>query len=484
MQIHWRLVLKVVGFMLLLESLFMFLATAVSDFYHEQETQDLLIAAGITLASGCAMVFLSGSRKKMTLIGKKESYLCVALTWTLFALFGALPFFITGSTPLFVDAFFESMSGITTTGSSILTDVDTMPKGILFWRSSQQWLGGIGIVVFSLALLPLLGGGAAQLFDAESSGLTHDKFRPRVTQMAKRIWGIYLGLTVLLVLLLGFGPMGWFDAVCHSLSTVSTGGFSTKSASIGYWDSGYIEWCIIVFMFIGALNLPLLYLGLVKGKFNKMFKDTELRWFVAVIVLSVLTITVSLCFDQTYAWQVAFRQAGFHVVSFITTTGFTIANFSVWGSFYLVVFLILMIICGCAGSTSGGLKMIRAVVLIKNIFREFERLAHPRAIIPVRVNDQALTFRVVQRLLAFAFLYLIIIVISWGILTVSGISFSDALSSAISTIGNAGPGFGAQFASYEFISDFAKWYLCFLMLVGRLELFTILILFTPSFWKR
>ena len=438
----------------------------------------------ITFATGTGLVLYAGLRKKINTIGKKESYITVALSWILFALFGALPFYISRELPSFTDAFFESMSGITTTGSSIFPNIDLVPKGLLFWRSMMQWLGGIGIVVFSLALLPLLGGGAAQLFDAEATGLTHDKFRPRVTQMAKRLFGMYLLFTCLAGLLLGLGPMDWFDAICHGLTTLSTGGFSTKQASIAYWNSVYVESIISLFMVTGAINFTLLYFFLFKGDVKKISKDEELRWFLSFIIGFSVVIGLGLFFEKHYPFFEAFRKAIFEVVAVITTTGFAIDDFSSWGYAYLILFLFLAVFCGCAGSTSGGLKVVRAVVLAKNTVGEFERLVHPRAIIPVRLNGTALSFEVVQRLLAFVFLYISIIFVSWGILILAGIPFEEALGASISMLGNVGPGVGSLVDSYAGVSVFAKWYLSFLMIVGRLEIFTILILFNPGFWKR
>ncbi|MDR2843733.1 MAG: TrkH family potassium uptake protein [Candidatus Symbiothrix sp.] len=484
--INWKFVLKVVGFIIIIESLFLFLSSAVADYYQGTDSLPLLYSAIITLIAGCVFVLVSGIRKKIHIIGRKESYLSVTLSWILFALFGALPFYISREIPAFSNAFFESMSGITTTGASILNDVDSLSKGLLFWRSLLQWLGGMGIIVFSLALLPLLGGEAAQLFDAESSGLTHDKFRPRVTQMAKRLWAMYLVFTFCVILLLWLGPMDWFDAICHGFTTISTGGFSTKQASIFHWNSMYVEGILCLFMIIGAINFPLLYVLFTKGNVKQFFKDEELRWFLFIILFASLLVGSGLFLHKHYDGLTAFRQSFFQVIAIITTTGFCSADFLVWGPFYWIVFLFLMMVCGCAGSTSGGLKTVRAVVLAKNTIHEFERLAHPRAIIPVRLNRTALSFGVVQRLLAFAFLYISIIFVSWGILTFVGVPFIDALGASVSAISNVGPGFGSlgPTGSFEAIPEFAKWYLSFLMVVGRLEVFTILILFTPGFWKK
>jgi trk system potassium uptake protein TrkH len=482
--LHWKFILRVIGFIITLESLFMFISATIAFHYQGTDLHGLLWSAGITMACGLSISLSLGFRK-VHLIGKREGYLSVALSWIAFALFGSLPFYISGEIPLFTDAFFESMSGITTTGASILTEAESMSKGLLFWRSILQWLGGMGIIVFSLALMPLLGGGTTQLFDAESTGLTHDKFRPRVTQMAKRLWAIYLILTVLLLVLLALGDMDWFDAVCHAFTTISTGGFSTHQASIAYWNSVYIESILLVFMIVGSINFSLLYF-LINGQVRKFFQDEELRWFLGAIILASLIIGVDLFLNKDYTLSSSFRASLFQVVSIITTSGFSIDNYSLWGPFYLFIFMSLMVVCGCAGSTSGGLKMVRAVVLAKNTLCEFKRLIHPRAIIPVRLNGSALAFEVVQRLLAFAFLYICIILVSWGILTLTGMPLERALGTSVSALGNVGSALGSldSSGSYADITLFAKWYLSLLMVAGRLEIFTILILFTPDFWKR
>ncbi|GHV56466.1 potassium transporter [Bacteroidia bacterium] len=484
MNINWKFIVRVIGYVLILESLFLFLSAAVAGYFQGPDWRALICSAIITLVAGAGLAISLGFRKKTNAIGKRESYIGVTCSWITFALFGALPFYISGLFSGFTDTFFESMSGITTTGASIISDVDEIPHGLLFWRSIMQWLGGIGIVVFSVALLPLLGGGAAQLFDAESSGLTHDKFRPRVNQMAKRLFGMYLLFTVLVITLLGIGPMTWFDAVCNGLTTISTGGFSTRQAGIAYWNSPYIESIQILFMTLGSINFTLLYFFLFKKDTKKFFKDEELRWFLTIIGISSIIIGFGLFVNQGYSLFNSFRQSLFHVVSTITTTGFANNDFSLWGHDYFILLLFLMVFCGCAGSTSGGLKVVRGVVLAKNTVNEFNRLIHPRAIIPVRLNGIALSFEVVQRLLAFIFLYIGIIFVSWGILTLSGIHFEEALGASVSMIGNVGMGFGDLANSYANAPLLAKWYMSFLMVVGRLEIFTVLILFSPGFWKR
>ncbi|GHT11977.1 potassium transporter [Bacteroidia bacterium] len=482
--LNWKFIFRVGGLTLSLESLFIFITAGVSV-YFEESPWAFIFSGIITLACGLAISLPTDIRHKIKLIGKRESYISVTLSWLLFAVFGSLPFFLSREIPSFTDAFFESTSGITTTGASILTDIDSLSKGVLFWRSLLQWLGGMGIIVFSLALFPLLGGEAAQLFDAEATGLVHDKFRPRVTQMAKRLWGIYFTLTAVLIALLVLVPMEPFDAVCHAFTTISTGGFSTKQLSVAYWDSAYLESILCVFMIFGAINFTLVYF-FVKGKFKKFFEDEELRWFLSIIGIVSLFVAICLFFNGENNPLESIRYAGFQVISIFTTTGFMTNDFTQWGPFFWILFMFLMIICGCAGSTSGGMKTVRAVVLAKNTFSEFARLLNPRAIIPVRLNKHVLSFEIVQRLLAFAFLYIFIIFFSWGVLTLAGMSIVEAMGASVSAISNVGPGFGANGPSGSFaeISIFAKWYLSFLMIVGRLEIFTVLILFTPDFWKK
>jgi trk system potassium uptake protein TrkH len=482
--LNWKFICKIGGFTLALESIFMFISAAVSAFFGES-TYPFILSGCIALLTGLVVVFSTGIKSRIIFVGKRESFTSVTLAWLLFAVFGALPFYVNGHISSFSDALFESTSGITTTGASVLTDIEALPKGLLFWRCLLQWLGGLGIIAFSLALIPLLGGEAAQLFDAESSGLTHDKFRPRVTQMAKRLWAIYLSLTVVLAVLLSL-RMDTFDAVCHAFTTISTGGFSTRQLSIAYWDSAYIECIIIVFMLIGSINFSLLYF-LFKGKFKQFFHDEELRWFLSIVFFGCILLTFLLSMNRlTEHFSESLRLSCFQIVSIVTSTGFATGDFVQWGPFYWIIFMLLMVVCGCAGSTSGGMKTVRAVVLIKSTLSEFEKLIHPRAVIPIRLNGHALSFGVVQRLLAFAFLYIFIIFFSWGALILSGMSFVEALGASVSAISNIGPGFGStgSSGSYAGIPVFAKWYLSFLMIVGRLEIFTVLILFTPTFWKK
>jgi trk system potassium uptake protein TrkH len=349
-----------------------------------------------------------------------------------------------------------------------------------------QWLGGLGVIVFSLVLLPLYGGEVSQLFDAETTGLFHDRFRPRVVEVAKRIWGIYMVFTVILIVLLYLGPMDLYDAVCHSMTTISTGGYSTKQNSIAHWGSTYLEFVVVIFMIVGAINFSIYYF-LLKKNFKRVLHDEEIHWFLGIIITATVIVMIGLVVTNPEMRQFeSFKDSLFQVVSLITTTGFSTQDYIPWGPFFWVILLVLMVICGCAGSTSGGLKVIRMVVLVKNALNEFGRLIHPRAVIPVRLNGYVLSLDLVQRLLAFAFLYVVIILLGVVALLLTGLEFDEAIGAAVTALGNVGPGLGNHGPSGSFsgLTDFAKWLLSFLMLVGRLELFTVLILFTPGFWKK
>lgn len=483
-QLNIRFIIKVLGMIHILESFFILAATGVSFYYHDSDFYSLLISFGIMFGFGL-ICFLTGRKAGKYNVGRREGTLIVALTWVLLSLFGMLPFYIGGYIDNITDAFFETMSGFTTTGATILTDIERLPKGILFWRSLTQWQGGIGIIVFTVALMPIFGGTTSQIFDAESSGITHEHFLPRVTQIAKRLFGIYLTLTLMLIFLLWIGPMGLFDAVNHALTTASSGGYSTKNNSIAYWDAPYIEYIICIFMCFSATNVTLFYFT-IKGKINKLFKDEELRWFYAFVGIATLCVTIWLLLQHhENTIEEAFRKSFFQVTSLITTTGYLTSDYSAWGSFFTIIALTLMTICGCAGSTSGGLKMGRFVILIKNTLNEFKKQTHPNAIIPVRVSSQVIPPDVVHKVLTFTFVYVVLIALGCAILLISGIGFDEAVGSAVSATSNVGISLGqytdGNFADLPVIS---KWTLSFLMLVGRLEIFTVLTLLLPSFWKQ
>lgn len=471
--------------MFVLETLFMLAATAVAFIYKGDDFRPLALSSGILLIVGL-LLYAIGFKANEHTAGRREGMLTVTLTWVLFSFFGMLPFYLGGYIDNITDAYFETMSGFTTTGSTILTNIEALPEGILFWRSLTQWQGGIGMIVFTVALMPIFGGGASQMFDAETPGITHERFRPRIAQVAKRLWGVYLFLTILLAFLLWLGPMDVYDAVNHSMTCMSTGGYSTKNASIAHWNSPYIEYIISIFMCIGATNMTLIYFFM-NGKVMKLLKDEETIWFYAIVVLAVAVTFIWIYFNGIVTdVELAFRQAFFQVTSIISTCGFATADYIPWGPFFWLFALLLMMICGCAGSTSGGLKTGRVAILVKNLFNEFKKQTHPHAIIPVRMNGRVISSELVHRVLAFAFIYVGLMMFTSFILLADGVGFEEALGASVSAVSNTGPGLGSCGPVYNFsgLPDLSKWVLSFAMMTGRLELFTVLTILLPGFWKQ
>lgn len=484
-QLNIRFIVKMLGSMLMLETFFMLSAALVSFFYKENDLYPILLSAGIM--GGCGvLLYMLGFHANEHNAGKREGLLTVSLIWVLLSFFGMLPYYLGGYIPTITNAFFETMSGYTTTGSTILIDIEALPHGILFWRSLTQWQGGIGVIVFTVALLPLFGVGATQLYDAETTGVTHDRFRPRVTQVAKRLWGVYFFLTALLVLLLWVGPMSLFDSVCHSLTCMATGGYSTKNASIAYWNSAYVEYVLSLFMFIASINFTLLFFFL-KGNPKRLLKDEEFRWFFFFVLSMIVVVTGWLMIKGIVPDLIsAVRQACFQVVTLVSTTGYAVSDYNLWGSFFWLIALILMFICGCGGSTCGGIKMGRFVILVKNLSNEFKKQTHPHAVIPVRMNKHVVSVSIVQRVMAFLFVYIGVIVFGCLILMADNVGFPESIGAVVSAIGNNGPGLGAvgPVNNFSALPDLSKWVLALIMMVGRLEIFTVLTIFLPGFWKQ
>lgn len=481
---NFRFVLKTIGFLLIIESVLLMFSAVVSFYYLENKAGDAFLAsASLTLIAG-VLLRLFGVEVRERSITKREGFLVVTFSWVIMSAFGMLPFYLSGVIPSISDAYFEVMSGFTTTGCTIIPDVDEVPLGLLFWRSITQWVGGLGIIVFALAVLPIIGGNASFLYDAETTGIVRDRFRPRIAQVAKRLLVTYVSLTMVVAFLLWLGPMNFFDSVCHALTTTSTGGFSTKQASIAYWDSSYIEYVVSIFMLIGGVNFSLIYF-LFNGKPKKIIEDEEARWYFGIYLFFTIIIFGGLfASGKIDTGEGAFRTSMFQVVSAITTTGFSTADFTDWGPFYAFLIYALMLICACAGSTSGGIKVVRIVVLFKNAVNEFKRQVHPNAILPVRINNHVLPMDVVTKILAFIFLYLLILFSSILVLSFTGVGFEDSITASISCMGNVGLGSIGNANDFANLTDFAKWFLSFLMLTGRLELFTVLSLFMPAFWKK
>lgn len=477
-----KIIIRVLGFLLVVEGVAMLLALAIALIYGEQDIYAFLIALGINLALGSAIVFGTSKAKKD--IGKKEGFIIVSLVWIVFSFFGCFPYIFSGFIPNFTDAFFETMSGFTTTGSSILNDIEALPHGLLFWRSITQWLGGMGIIVLSLAILPVFGVGGMQLFIAQVPGQNHDKISPRIKQTAKTVWKIYMVFTLVEVVLLWIGGMSLFDAVCHSFTTMATGGFSTKQASIAYWSSPFIQYVIIVFMFLAGTNFTLSYFAL-KGKLLVAFKDEEFKYYGFFTLGFTALIFIGLLFTTQLGVEQAFRDALFQVLTIITTTGYATANYLTWSPVLTTIIFGLFFFGGSAGSTGGGIKIMRIVVLLKNSYHEFKRLVHPHAIVPVKFNNHSVDSKIVTNVLAFFIIYLIIFATSTVIFTLIEPNMETAMGAVATSLGNIGPGLGSVGPAENFahIKPVGKWFLSFLMLLGRLELFTVLVLFSPVFWK-
>lgn len=442
------------------------------------------LCSGITLSTGFFMRIFT-KNDKYSEIKKRDGYLIVVLGWLFMTFFGSLPYLISGSIPTITNAFFETMSGFTTTGSTILNDIEALPKSILFWRSMTQWIGGMGIIVLTIAILPLLGIGGMELFIAEAPGPTKDKIHPRIKETAKRLWIIYFGLTSLETIILMFLGLDFFDAINHSLTTTSTGGFSTKQASIAAFQNPWIEAVIVIFMFLAGTNFTLIYFAL-KLKFRKIINNDEFKWYLTSLISVIIILTLIHSFFNNLTLLNSFRAISFQVVSIITTTGYSTADYSTWGYFLTFIFFLFLFSGASAGSTSGGIKIVRIIILIKNSLLEFKRRLHPKAVIPVILNGSAISNHIIYNLLAFIFLYLFIFTLGSIILSGLGLDFLSAISAVASAVGNVGPGIASVGPSYSFdhVPDLGKWVLSLLMLMGRLELFTVCLIFTPYFWKR
>ena len=482
-MINSKMILRILGFLLLIETAMLMCCGGVSLFYKENDLNSFLLSSAITCCVG--MLLLAIGKNAVRSLNRRDGYVIVSISWVAFSIFGMLPYYIGGYIPKITDAFFETMSGFSSTGATIMDNIESMPHGILFWRAMTQWIGGLGIVFFTIAVLPIFGMGGIQVFAAEASGPTHDKVHPRIGITAKWIWSIYAGITALLVGLLMLGGMDWFDSICHAFATTGTGGFSTKQASVAYYNSPYIEYVISIFMFISGINFTLLLL-FVNRKFKKFIGNAELKFYFGSVVLFTAVIAIVLYYTSPMGMEESFRKSLFQVISLQTSTGFATDDYMQWTPVLWGLLTIIMLMGACAGSTTGGLKCIRMVILTKVSRNEFKHILHPNAILPVRINKQVISPSIVSTVLAFCFIYISIIVIGTLLMMAMGVGAEESMGCVISSIGNMGPGLGETGPAYSWnaLPDAAKWLLSFLMLLGRLELFTVLLLFTPDFWKR
>ena len=495
MGLNYRIIFHLMGLLLLCNGLFMVLATIVSGIYSDGATLNIALAAIVTMLVGVLSMFYSREHKKE--VKRREGYIIVTFGWLVMSVSGMLPYLFSDSIPGVTNAFFETISGYTTTGASVIVNVEALPEGILFWRSLTNWIGGMGIIVLAVAILPLLGIGGMQLFAAEAPGPSGDKLHPRITDTAKRLWYIYLGYTLAETALLKLAGMTFFDAINHSLTTVSTGGFSTKNASMAYWnDQPLIQYIVILFMFLGGSNFVLGYY-VFKGKIQKVIMDEEFKYYALFVALfAILTALVVYFKVEVPAsdfhpmvsgeGESAFRHSLFQVVSVVTTTGFVTADFTAWTPFLTILFVCLMFMGASSGSTSGGIKVIRHLLIIRNGVLEFKRTLHSSAIIPVRYNNKTVEEHIVFNIIGFFVLYMLMFIIGSLVFGALGLDFMSAVGGAASSLGNVGPALGTlnPMSNYNSLPDLGKWWSGFLMLLGRLELFTVLILFTPYFWKR
>jgi len=471
------------GILVLIEAVLLLSCAGVSLIYGEDDIDDFMkvIAASI-LFGGLLMLMGKGATKQLN---RRDGYVIVSIAWVLFSAIGMLPFWMSGYVPKVVDAFFETMSGFSTTGATVLDNIESLPHGLLYWRSLTQWIGGLGIIFFTIAVLPIFGMGSMQLFSAEATGPTREKLHPRISSTAKRIWYVYLTLTVTQVLLLMLGNMSFFDSVCHSFATVATGGFSTRQSSIAYYNSPYIEYVISIFMILSGINFTLFFY-LVKGKVKKALLDEELKWFLWSMLFFTVIITVTLIRTSPMGWEESFRKALFQVSSLHTSAGFTSTDFMTWTPFLWTLLGIIMFLGACSGSTSEGIKSIRILILGKMIRNEFRHMIHPNAVLPVKVNKVVISSSVKKSVMTFILLYIVTFTVSWLIMTAMGVGSLEAFGTVISSMGGSGPGLGTcgPAGSWSTLPDAGKWFLSFLMLIGRLELFSVLIIFTPPFWKK
>ena len=479
---HINLVIHILGFLLIFLSAAMLIPIPFSLYYGEGVYIFFIISALITFAVG----FTAFKFTRLDWdVRAREGFAIVTLSWISFALLGCLPFLLSGYIPSLTNAFFETMSGFTTTGATILVNIEELPHALLFWRSFTNWLGGMGIIVLSIAVLPFLGVGGMQLFKAEVPGPTPDKLTPRVTQTAKILWGVYISISALETILLMLGGMNLFEALCHTFGTMATGGFSTKDASIGHYNSAYIDYVIIFFMLAAGTNFSLHYRFL-KREFKSYIKNNEWRLFVFLIGSATLLIGIHTFLNHYTNAETAFRKTLFQVTSILTTTGFTTSDFEQWAFSSQFILLMLMFFGGCAGSTGGGMKIIRLYILIKFVIAEIRRLMHPKAVIPVRVGNIVIPRDIVRNILGFLALMTGLFIGGVIVMTILGLDLVSAFAAVAATLNNIGPGLGTvgPTDNYAHIPLLGKWVLTFFMLAGRLEIYTVLILLAPSLWKK
>ena len=477
------LVLNLTGIVLLFSSLFMLVPLLTSLFYRGPDLSAFGISFLISLFSGLLLYFVTKSQKQVEL-KHREGFAVVTISWLVMTLFGCFPYMLSGSSLSFTNAYFEAMAGFTTTGASVMTDLESLPHGILLWRSMTQWMGGMGIIVFSLAILPMLGAGGMQLFKAEVPEIGVEKLKPRILDMAKSLWYIYAGLTMVLIILLFITGMSFFDAVCHGLTTMATGGFSTKTASVAYFQDTYADVIITVFMFLAGINFSLHFYAL-RGNFSHYTKSGEFRFYCSTVLVAIAIITLNIQSEYSSLLE-ALRYASFQVVSIITTTGFATADYEIWPGLAQMLLICLMFFGGMVGSTGGGMKQVRILLMFKQAYREMYHLIHPRAVSALKLDGKNIPKETLGGIWGFLFLFILMTVIASILLAAMGVDMVTATSTVISAMANVGPALGdaGPTENYEILPVAGKWILILCMLAGRLEIYTVILLFMPMFWQK
>jgi len=485
-MLNYKIIIQVFGVLLLILGGFMLLPVLFSLMYGSDDLFGFLKAI---LICGVVGLVFSRIKPKSSKIGKREGYLVVTFGWIVLCIFSSLPYMLSGELTDFSKALFESTSGLTTTGASVFSNIEELPQGILLWRSLTQWIGGMGIIVLTVAIFPLLGIGGVELFVAEAPGPTSDKIHPRIKETAKRLWIIYVALTgILAILLFSVGGLNSFDALNHALTTMSTGGFSTKNDSLAHFGP-IVHYIVMLFMFFAGMNYALIYLSL-KGKFKRVWSSDELKTYVIGLLSLSFIVTIAIHLEANIPFEQSFREGTFQILSIVTTTGFVTADYTAWSPFLTMMFFFLLFTGACAGSTSGGIKVIRHLVFYKNALLEFKRMLHPKGMIRLKIDKNLVAPKIVTHILVFFMIYLLLFGVSSLLMSmVFEHSMEEPLFTALGAVatclGNVGPAIGSvgPVDNFAEVPAFGKIYLAGLMIVGRLELFTVLVIFTPFFWK-
>ncbi len=481
---RWRYIFHIVGILTLFLGLAMIFPLIFGIYYQDNSINPFLVSMAITISAGLLLSLASRSEKTDTL-NHREGMAIVTAGWTVTCFFGALPFYLGGEFGTFVNAFFESVSGFTTTGASILTNIEEVSKGLLFWRSFIQWLGGMGIIVLGVAILPFLGVGGMQLYKAEVPSPVPDKLKPRIRDTAMILWKVYALISAAEFLLLMIGGMTIYDALCHTFTTMPTGGFSTKNTSITHFNSVYYDCVIVFFMLLAGINFSLHY-QMLRGKPLAFWKDSECRFFLGTVILLTIVVSFDIYKSVYESFGDAIRYGAFQVVSIITTTGFATADYELWPPMSKVIILLCMFAGASAGSTGGGMKILRIMLCFKYCYKELFTLIHPRAVSHVKIGGKSVSEEIMRSVLGFLALYIGLFALCSVLLAGTGVDFITSISAVAASIGNIGPGFGlvGPVGNYAEIPITGKWILIWCMLLGRLEIFTVIILLVPEFWRK